>query len=671
MGLFSSFLFAADIKKHSKGLRMPSPKEQEYIYKNMLKVTSVQPNRYSVERFSKAVNSNAGLSVSTSAVVNLQYLPPMGNQGQLNSCAAWASCYYTKTWQDAQERGWTDLATNPDHRMSPAFGYNLANGGENYGSSPTMIMLLMCGGGCTTMKDMPVTANTTDYTTWPAADMFKNAITYRAQTAGIIDLSTSAGINSLKQLVANGDIAVIGLEAHDNLECYPYQDYIDPTDTTITISTNNSVYYANGGRDEGGHAMTVIGYDDSITFYNNVTNKQENGAFLIVNQWGHEWGISISTGPMPYAIDTSTGGFIWISYNYLQNLSSYQQAYVMTDRTGYTPTTYGSFSLSHPERGDMNVRFTGGSNPNVPNWSFDCLPNLGGAIPVNQKIYVDLTLYPIDYSKPFWLGVYDSSGTPTSTGIVTGMSVITPDAITMVSSDVPKNTVKNSMVNVELNPIALPQVITLNLPTGPVIVNVPAYAFNIPTIVTVTTATLPSTSANNLIVTGPVVNIDSGNHQPVKPVTITMHYNNTSGIDRNRLAIAYYDNSNNRWVPLISTLWPNANEVSCQTSRLSCTYALVELVPSTTLSSVKAYPNPYKLSSVAQGLTISNLTETADIKIYSMTGQLIRTLSYSNGSGRAVWDGRNDSGNTVASGIYIIYIDSPEGKQKLKVALER
>jgi FlgD Ig-like domain len=409
-----------------------------------------------------------------------------------------------------------------------------------------------------------------------------------------------------------------------------------------------------------------------MTFYNSITGKQESGAFLIVNQWGTSWGINISTGPLPYAIDTSAGGFIWMSYSYIQNLSTYQQAYVMTDRTAYEPTAFGAFTLDHPSRGCLDVKFMGGKNNSRPDWSFDCLPFLGGNHTVNQQIYVDLTSFPINYGNPFWLGVYDSTGTSTTTGRITDMTVINPAGAAVTSDDVPKNTVKSSTVYVELNTMGQANIVTLNLPSGPVTVNIPAYSFTTPVIVMVASTTAPSTSVNNLIFTGLAVNVDSGGNQPGKLVAITMYDNNLpAGIDKSRLAIAYYDSAHNRWVPLISTLTPGANEVSCQTSVISTTFALVELVPSSNLASVKAYPNPYKLNSMSQGITIANLTASSEIKIFNVAGELVRTLNYSSGSGRAAWDGRNDAGNMVASGVYIIFVNSPEGTQKLKVAVEK
>ncbi|MGA2090392.1 MAG: C1 family peptidase, partial [Endomicrobiales bacterium] len=345
--LLSSLLSADDniIKKHPTGLRKLTPREQSYISKRIHPLTKPEPNRLALQRFAEAPGTNEGIAASA---INSQFLPPVGDQGNLSSCAAWASCYYVKTYQDAQQRNWSDLATNLAHQMSPAFGYNLANGGVDDGSDPGFIMQLMCDHGCTTMADMFVSSVSTDVITWPTAPMWQSAITYRADTASTIDLSVSSGITALKQWIANGNVAVIGIEAYENLEYY-HNPFLR---RAVTISTN-SVLYANSGIDEGGHAMTVIGYDDTISFTTG-SGQQETGAFLLVNSWGTDWGI---TEPRT---GIATAGFIWISYDYVQNLSTYKEAYVMTDRSGYTPTTFGTFTLTHPDRGDLDVQFMGG-----------------------------------------------------------------------------------------------------------------------------------------------------------------------------------------------------------------------------------------------------------------------------------------------------------------------
>ena len=48
--------------------------------------------------------------------------------------------------------------------------------------------------------------------------------------------------------------------------------------------------------------------------------------------------------------------------------------------------------------------------------------------------------------------------------------------------------------------------------------------------------------------------------------------------------------------------------------------------------------------------------EQVTLRIYNMLGQLVKTVvdeHQSEGYYKAVWDGRNETGSTVASGIYI------------------
>jgi len=92
-------------------------------------------------------------------------------------------------------------------------------------------------------------------------------------------------------------------------------------------------------------------------------------------------------------------------------------------------------------------------------------------------------------------------------------------------------------------------------------------------------------------------------------------------------------------------------------------------LPSPDLANVKAYPVPY--NPAMGNLTIDNLTESADIRIFNVAGQLIRKLDYSTGNGRAMWDGTNDGGRSIASGVYLILIQSPQGKKILKIAVEK
>jgi len=85
------------------------------------------------------------------------------------------------------------------------------------------------------------------------------------------------------------------------------------------------------------------------------------------------------------------------------------------------------------------------------------------------------------------------------------------------------------------------------------------------------------------------------------------------------------------------------------------------------------YPNPFNPST-----TIAyKLPESAKValQVFSINGQLVRTLVNSEmGSGlqTAIWDGRDESGRTVATGVYFYAIEtrSNNGGQPFKQTLQ-
>ena len=57
-------------------------------------------------------------------------------------------------------------------------------------------------------------------------------------------------------------------------------------------SENNSYYFSGefGEYPEGNHLVTLVGWDDNYSRYNFTTTAPDNGAFIIKNSWGDNWG---------------------------------------------------------------------------------------------------------------------------------------------------------------------------------------------------------------------------------------------------------------------------------------------------------------------------------------------------------------------------------------------
>lgn len=94
--------------------------------------------------------------------------------------------------------------------------------------------------------------------------------------------------------------------------------------------------------------------------------------------------------------------------------------------------------------------------------------------------------------------------------------------------------------------------------------------------------------------------------------------------------------------------------------------------PDNAIKELVANPNPFIWDGMAQAKTIiRNVPPDADLEIFSSDGSLVRTIRISERgpSATARWDGRNEHGKPVASGIYILVAKSKNYTARGKMAL--
>ena len=92
---------------------------------------------------------------------------------------------------------------------------------------------------------------------------------------------------------------------------------------------------------------------------------------------------------------------------------------------------------------------------------------------------------------------------------------------------------------------------------------------------------------------------------------------------------------------------------------------------------INVFPNPYfgaqsrETSRLNKFVTFNHLPASATIRIFSLSGVPVRTITKNDATQFTTWNLLNDHNLPVASGIYIIYVDMPTlGKSKiLKLAL--
>ena len=104
-----------------------------------------------------------------------------------------------------------------------------------------------------------------------------------------------------------------------------------------------------------------------------------------------------------------------------------------------------------------------------------------------------------------------------------------------------------------------------------------------------------------------------------------------------------------------------------------------------TADRVRVVPNPYvisaqwekeRLGNIPNGepireLSFINLPGNCTISIFTLDGDLVKTIRHSSGTGTAYWDIRSDYNQMVATGVYFYHVSSPQGESVGKFAIIR
>jgi hypothetical protein len=98
------------------------------------------------------------------------------------------------------------------------------------------------------------------------------------------------------------------------------------------------------------------------------------------------------------------------------------------------------------------------------------------------------------------------------------------------------------------------------------------------------------------------------------------------------------------------------------------------------LDKIRVVPNPFVVTSGfdtvrdRHEIHFTRLPLSCTIKIFTLTGELVRTLQHQSdvaGASNEKWDLKTEFGSEVAYGVYLYHIDSPAGKKMGKIAIMR
>lgn len=207
------------------------------------------------------------------AVMSLkEYAPEIKNQGGHGTCVGWATAYYAQSIIMAREKGVTDKSAITDNAFSPLFLYvNAKSNDDPYckeGIGIPSALSKMKETGSPLFKDFSVRCATEI-----PDSVFQKAKSHRLKEyTKLFGLKERFGvrIRETKKALMNGNPVLMGMDISNAF-------------------LSASVVYEPDSISVGGHAMTIVGYDDD----------KYGGSFEVINSWGPTWG---------------NEGYMWIRY---------------------------------------------------------------------------------------------------------------------------------------------------------------------------------------------------------------------------------------------------------------------------------------------------------------------------------------------------------------------
>ncbi|MCX6927526.1 MAG: immunoglobulin domain-containing protein [Verrucomicrobia bacterium] len=225
----------------------------------------------------------------------------------------------------------------------------------------------------------------------------------------VANIYTDAGLANLKALLDNG--YVVKFETYAPWGC---RGWVPGTISNDPSTTEDDAY---AGKQictyvralDWGHAMTIVGYNDSIWCDlngNGVVDPVEKGALRVANSWG-SW---------------NEGGYVWFAYDAIKSTSAVTNwgpadkvygfgygnssgncvVYVTTAKASYNSSLMARFTVNHAQRNQIMMKVgmdttTVTANP-VKTWTAYGLSGDGGAYAFdgttnacNGTFYLDMT----------------------------------------------------------------------------------------------------------------------------------------------------------------------------------------------------------------------------------------------------------------------------------------
>jgi len=138
--------------------------------------------------------------------------------------------------------------------------------------------------------------------------------------------------------------------------------------------------------------------------------------------------------------------------------------------------------------------------------------------------------------------------------------------------------------------------------------------------------------------------------------------------ERDKIGLYFLNEEKNIWVKIKNvTVDRELKKIKAKIYHFSVFSIMNEI--NYDLSDSYAYPVPWKpfdgkdeTGTIQDGITFTNLSDICNIKIFTISGELVNEIKHF-GKYEERWDGKNDKGKDVASGVYIYMIENEREKK--------
>lgn len=210
---------------------------------------------------------------------NKYFPPPISQIGGSCAQASYIGYMYTYEINRLLDR---DASLSPSYRFSYLYTWNFVNEGEDQGSFGYDGLQVAMANGVISEADFPSQGTATSFRWASGYDKYYRAMHYRAGSLRQMPVETEEDIQEVKRYLFDhgepdktGGIVTFSAKATD----WKFDNnYSGPSETKY-----KSLLTALAP--EGGHAMTIVGYDDLVEF-SAPDGTLSQGAFIVMNSWG-------------------------------------------------------------------------------------------------------------------------------------------------------------------------------------------------------------------------------------------------------------------------------------------------------------------------------------------------------------------------------------------------